>query len=124
MWTPESWKNKPLAQEVAYEDPAAVAAVVEKLGQLPPLVTSWEVERLKSAIAEAQVGKRFVLQGGDCAETLLDCQPGIIANKLKILLQMSMVLVHAGKRPVVRIGRIAGQYAKPRSKPTEDRDGV
>ena len=123
-WTIDSWKDKPLAQEVAYDDPAAVAAVVEKLRTLPPLVTSWEVERLKESIAEAQAGKRFVLQGGDCAETLLDCQPTIIANKLKILLQMSMVLVHAGKRPVVRVGRLAGQYAKPRSKPTEERDGV
>ena len=123
-WTVDSWKGKPLAQEVAYDDPAAVARVVEQLGQLPPLVTSWEVERLKESIAEAQTGKRFVLQGGDCAETLLDCKPGIIANKLKILLQMSMVLVHAGKRPVVRIGRLAGQYAKPRSKPTEERNGV
>jgi 3-deoxy-7-phosphoheptulonate synthase len=123
-WTVDSWKEKPLAQEVAYDDPAAVEAVVAKLGQLPPLVTSWEVERLKQSIAEAQEGKRFVLQGGDCAETLLDCQPGIIANKLKILLQMAMVLVHAGKKPVVRIGRLAGQYAKPRSKPTEERGGV
>ena len=123
-WTIDSWKNKPLAQEVAYDDPAAVDSVVAKLAQLPPLVTSWEVERLKKNIAEAQEGKRFVLQGGDCAETLLDCQPGIIANKLKILLQMAMVLVHAGKKPVVRIGRLAGQYAKPRSKPTEERDGI
>ena len=123
-WTLDSWKEKPFAQEVAYDDPVAVANVVTKLGQLPPLVTSWEVERLKAVIAEAQDGKRFVLQGGDCAETLLDCQPGIIANKLKILLQMSMVLVHAGKKPVVRIGRLAGQYAKPRSKPTEERDGI
>jgi 3-deoxy-7-phosphoheptulonate synthase len=123
-WTIDSWKNKPLAQEVAYDDPAAVDTVVAKLSQLPPLVTSWEVERLKSAIAEAQEGRRFILQGGDCAETLLDCQPAIIANKLKILLQMSMVLVHAGQKPVVRIGRLAGQYAKPRSKPTEERNGV
>lgn len=123
-WTLDSWKHKPLAQEVTYDDPAAVAGVVETLGRLPPLVTSWEVERLKASVAEAQLGKRFVLQGGDCAETLLDCQGGIIANKLKILLQMSMVLVHAGKKPVVRIGRLAGQYAKPRSKPTEEREGV
>jgi 3-deoxy-7-phosphoheptulonate synthase len=123
-WSVDSWKDKPLAQEVSYDDETAVAAVVAKLAQLPPLVTSWEVERLKSSIAEAQAGKRFVLQGGDCAETLLDCQPGIITNKLKILLQMSMVLVHAGKKPVVRIGRLAGQYAKPRSNPTEQREGV
>ncbi len=123
-WTIDSWKAKPLAQEVAYEDPAAVDTVVAQLRELPPLVTSWEIERLKSAVADAQDGKRFILQGGDCAETLLDCKPGIIANKLKILLQMSMVLVHAGQKPVVRVGRLAGQYAKPRSKPTEERGGV
>ena len=123
-WTIDSWKQKPLAQEVAYDDPAAVDSVVQKLRELPPLVTSWEIERLKAAVADAQEGKRFILQGGDCAETLLDCKPGIIANKLKILLQMSMVLVHAGQKPVVRVGRLAGQYAKPRSKPTEEREGV
>ena len=123
-WTIDSWKEKPLAQDVAYDDPAAVETVVEKLRELPPLVTSWEIERLKKAVAEAQEGKRFLLQGGDCAETLLDCKPGIIANKLKILLQMSMVLVHAGQKPVVRVGRLAGQYAKPRSRPTEERGGV
>ncbi|MDB4941735.1 MAG: 2-keto-3-deoxy-D-arabino-heptulosonate-7-phosphate synthase [Labilithrix sp.] len=123
-WTIDSWKGKPLAQEVAYDDPAALTKVVGTLRDLPPLVTSWEIERLKKAVAEAQEGKRFVLQGGDCAETLLDCKPSIITNKLKILLQMSMVLVHAGQKPVVRIGRLAGQYAKPRSKPTEERDGV
>ena len=124
IWQIDSWKDKPLAQEVAYDDPAAVESVVAKLRELPPLVTSWEIERLKSAVADAQLGKRFILQGGDCAETLLDCKPGIIANKLKILLQMSMVLVHAGQKPVVRVGRLAGQYAKPRSKPTEEREGV
>jgi len=123
-WSLDSWKSKPIAQDVAYDDDAALESVTSRLRQLPPLVTSWEVERLKTAIAEAQEGKRFVLQGGDCAETLLDCQPAIIANKLKILLQMSMVLVHAGQKPVVRIGRLAGQYAKPRSNPTEERDGV
>jgi 3-deoxy-7-phosphoheptulonate synthase len=104
-----------------YPDADAVAAACTKLSSLPPLVTSWEIERLKGYIAEAQEGKRFVIQGGDCAETLDECQPTIIANKLKILLQMSLVLVHASKRPVVRIGRFAGQYAKPRSKPTEKR---
>jgi len=123
-WHLDSWKTRPLLQEVAYEDPAALGGVVAKLRELPPLVTSWEVEKLKALIADAQEGKRFVLQGGDCAETLLDCQPTIIANKLKILLQMSVVLVHAGQRPVVRVARLAGQYAKPRSSPTEEREGV
>ncbi len=123
-WRLDSWKDKPHAQGVTYEDPIALAEVVEKLHRLPPLVTSWEVEAPKGQIAEAQEGKRFLLQGGDCAETLADCQPGIIANKLKILLQMSLVLIHASKKPVVRVGRLAGQYAKPRSSPTETRDGV
>ena len=106
-WHADSWKDKPHAQDVSYDDPAALAAVVAKLKMLPPLVTSWEVERLKEQVAEAQAGKRFILQGGDCAETLFDCQPGIIANKLKILLQMSLVLIHAAKKPVVRVGRLA-----------------
>ena len=123
-WTVDSWKDRPFAQEIAYDDPSALAAAVAKLRELPPLVNSWEVEKLKEQVGEAQEGKRFILQGGDCAETLSDCQPGIITNKLKILLQMSVVLVHASKTPVTRIGRIAGQYAKPRSKATEERAGV
>ena len=120
-WSPNSWEQRLQAQEVIYPDRDALAAVVRKLQRLPPLVTSWEVERLKSYIADAQEGRRFLLQGGDCAETLDDCVSGIIANKLKILLQMSLVLIHLGKRPVVRVGRLAGQYAKPRSKPLEVR---
>ncbi|HEY8090114.1 MAG TPA: 3-deoxy-7-phosphoheptulonate synthase class II, partial [Polyangiaceae bacterium] len=90
----------------------------------PPLVTSWEVARLRALLGEAQQGKRFLLQGGDCAETLADCRSSVIADKLKILLQMSLVMVHESKKPVVRVGRFAGQYAKPRSKPIESREGV
>jgi 3-deoxy-7-phosphoheptulonate synthase len=123
-WSAESWKEKPHAQDVSYDDPKQLAAVVERLKVLPPLVTSWEVESLKAQIAEAQQGRRFLLQGGDCAETIADCQPNIIANKLKILLQMSLVLIQASKKPVTRVGRLAGQYAKPRSSPTETRGGV
>ena len=123
-WSPESWKTKPEAQRVAYDDETALAQATAELSSMPPLVTSWEVERLKGFIAEAQEGKRFLLQGGDCAETLADCRPSVITNKLKILLQMSLVLVHGGKTPVIRVGRFAGQYAKPRSSPTETVDGV
>lgn len=123
-WSVDSWKDRPFSQEITYGDTATLDAVVEKLRSLPPLVTSWEVERLKRLVAEAQEGKRFLLQGGDCAETLADCQSGIIANKLKILLQMSLVLILGGKKPVIRVGRLAGQYAKPRSKATEEREGV
>jgi 3-deoxy-7-phosphoheptulonate synthase len=120
-WNPESWKKRTAAQAIHYADPRALEAAVQKLRSLPPLVTSWEIERLKEQLAEAQEGKRFVLQGGDCAETLDDCRPGSITGKLKILLQMSLVLVHGSMRPVVRIGRFAGQYAKPRSQRMETR---
>jgi len=121
VWSPDSWKQRLAAHQTVYEDRAAVERAVEKLRTLPPLVTSWEIERLRSHLAEAEQGKRFLLQGGDCAETLADCRPAIITNKLKILLQMSLVLVHSLKRPVIRVGRLAGQYAKPRSSETETR---
>jgi 3-deoxy-7-phosphoheptulonate synthase len=123
-WTPDSWLRREQAQAVTYPDGAALEAAVTRLRKLPPLVTSWEVEKLRSLIADAQAGKRFLLQGGDCAETLADCQPEFLARKLKILLQMSLVLIHGAKRPVIRVGRFAGQYAKPRSSPIESRDGV
>ena len=110
-WTPHSWKSRVDTQAIEYEDPAALDKAFTRLCELPPLVTSWEIERLKRLLAEAQLGKRFLVQGGDCAETLADCRPRVIANKLKILLQMSLVMVHEGKKPVVRVGRFAGQYA-------------
>lgn len=120
-WSVESWKRRLQAQQVVYSDRAAVERAVSRLKALPPLVTSWEIERLKQQIAEAQEGKRFVLQGGDCAERLEDCRADRVTSKLKILLQMSLVLVYASQKPVVRIGRFAGQYAKPRSSMTETR---
>ena len=123
-WSPNSWQDYPVSQDVSYADAAALAEAKSTLQGLPPLVTSFEVERLKTLLAAAQRGERFVLQGGDCAETLADCNSDSITKKLKIMLQMSMVLVHGRKCPVVRIGRFAGQYAKPRSRPTETRDGV
>lgn len=120
-WTPDSWKGKLSAQQVVYDDREAVEEAVRRLAALPPLVTSFEIEKLKGELAEAQEGKRFVLQGGDCAETLADCRDEVIASKLKILLQMSLVLVHGLKKPVIRVGRFAGQYSKPRSSRTETR---
>src|SRR5450432_3200393 len=122
-WSPDSWMQRPHAQSTRYDDTVDLARVVSRLRRLPPLVTSWEVEQLKSFLADAQQGKRFVLQGGDCAETFDECNPDIITSKLKILLQMSLVLIHGGNLPVVRIGRFAGQYAKPRSNPTENKEG-
>ena len=123
-WTPTSWQNKPAKQQPAYPDNEATANVVSELSRLPPLVTSWEIERLKSLMARAGAGHAFILQGGDCAESFDQCDSSAIAAKLKILLQMSLVLVHATRRAVVRIGRIAGQYAKPRSAEHESRDGT
>jgi 3-deoxy-7-phosphoheptulonate synthase len=124
VWTPDSWKSKIDPQAIPYDDPVALETACARLRELPPLVTSWEIARLKKLLAEAQRGERFLVQGGDCAETLADCRSPIIANKLKILMQMSLVMVHEGKRPVVRVGRFAGQYAKPRSKLVEAREGV
>ncbi len=124
IWTPESWQAKPAVQQPEYPDRDALTAALAELHRLPPLVTSWEVDALKGQLAEAQEGRRFVLQGGDCAESFADCESGLIANRLKVLLQMSLVLVHGLRTRVVRIGRFAGQYAKPRSTDTETRDGV
>jgi len=111
-------------QQPAYPDASVLAEVQDELRALPPLVTSWEIMALKQQLAEAQEGGRFLLQGGDCAENFSDCSPDVISNRLKVLLQMSLVLVHGMRLPVVRVGRFAGQYAKPRSADVETRDGV
>ena len=94
------------------------------LSRLPPLVVSWEIEALRAKLAQAQRGEQFLLQGGDCAESFEDCESDNIARRLKILLQMSLVLLQGLKKPIIRVGRFAGQYAKPRSADTETRDGV
>ncbi|MFZ2873604.1 MAG: 3-deoxy-7-phosphoheptulonate synthase class II [Phycisphaerales bacterium] len=120
-WTPRTWLSRAGAELVAYEDDAALERSVARLASLPPLVTSGEIEKLRGLLAEAEAGKRFVLQGGDCAEALGDCRPDKVTSTLKVLLQMSLVLIHGAKKPVVRIGRMAGQYAKPRSSATERR---
>ena len=123
-WSPDSWKQKPAAQQVAYPDPDAYRQTLDELAQLPPLVTSWEIESLRSQLADAATGRRFLLQGGDCSEIFDECRADIIARKLKILLQMSLVLVYGSKERVVRVGRFAGQYAKPRSSDFETRNDV
>jgi 3-deoxy-7-phosphoheptulonate synthase len=123
-WSPSSWRGRPATQQPAYPDAEALASVQRELGLLPPLVTSWEILALRKQVAEAQEGRRFLLQGGDCAESFSDCESGLISNRLKVLLQMSLVLVHGLRLPVVRVGRFAGQYAKPRSADLETRDGV
>ncbi|HMB52738.1 MAG TPA: 3-deoxy-7-phosphoheptulonate synthase class II [Thermoanaerobaculia bacterium] len=122
-WSPDSWRSRPALQQPTYPDAAAEARAQEELSALPPLVTSWEVETLKEEIAAAARGEGFLLWGGDCAETFADCRPQPITAKLKILLQMSLVLIHGLRLQVTRVGRFAGQYAKPRSSDVETIDG-
>lgn len=120
-WTPTSWQTKTATQQATYPDPDAVARVVAEIARLPPLVTSWEVNALKQKLASAARGEAFLLQGGDCAESFESCDSQTVAGKLKVLLQMSLVLTHGLRKPIVRVGRIAGQYAKPRSADIERR---
>jgi len=123
-WHPASWRGRPATQQPVYSDTAALDDVVAALSRLPPLVVSWEVEALREKLAQAQRGERFLLQGGDCAESFEECESDKIAKKLKVLLQMSLVLLQGLRRPVIRVGRFAGQYAKPRSTDTETREGI
>jgi 3-deoxy-7-phosphoheptulonate synthase len=123
-WHPGSWQQKTALQQPTYPDEQALERAVRRLSQLPPLVTSWEVERLKEKLAEAAYGRRFLLQGGDCAESFDECEGSIIANRLKILLQMSLVLIYGMEKGVIRVGRFAGQYAKPRSSDLQTRNGT
>jgi len=123
-WSPISWQHYPYQQAADYPDPAHLTKVVDQLSQLPPLVTSDEIKKLKQTIARAGRGEIFILQGGDCAESFTECHSDIISNKLKILLQMSLILLHGMQKPITRIGRIAGQYTKPRSSDFETINGV
>lgn len=123
-WSPASWRTRVALQLPTYPDALELETALAELHRLPPLVTSWETLALKQQIAEAQTGARFLLQGGDCAETFSDCESTLISNRLKVLLQMSLVLVHGLRKPVVRLGRFAGQYAKPRSTDGEARNGI
>jgi 3-deoxy-7-phosphoheptulonate synthase len=123
-WHPASWQARLASQQPVYRDTQALDDVVARLSRLPPIVTSWEVEALKDHLAAAQRGEAFLLQGGDCAESFDECTSENIVQKLKILLQMSLVMLVGMKKPVIRVGRMAGQYAKPRSADSETRDGV
>ncbi|MFQ5633024.1 MAG: 3-deoxy-7-phosphoheptulonate synthase, partial [bacterium] len=123
-WTADSWKRCKVLQQPDYPDQESYRAILQKIRHYPPLVSVGEVERLKSQIASAAACQAFILQGGDCAERFIDCNARMIANKLKILLQMSVILTYGIRMPIVKIGRIAGQYAKPRSKTYERVNGV
>lgn len=118
-WSPLSWKDFPIEQMPNYTDKVALEKAFRQLQSYPPLTTSWEIESLRSKLTQVGRGEAFILQGGDCAERFEDCNPKHIVNLMKVLLQMSFILVHEMNLPIVRIGRIAGQYAKPRSSDTE-----
>ena len=119
-WTIDGWRNLPARHQPEYPDPRRLAETLEALSHRPPLVFPGEVERLRAEIASASRGEAFLLQGGDCVERFIDCTPEDITNRLKVLLQMSVILTHAARRPVVRIGRMAGQFFKPRSTEYEE----
>ncbi|APA07178.1 hypothetical protein SS1G_04096 [Sclerotinia sclerotiorum 1980 UF-70] len=123
QWSPSSWTTKPIKQDAIYEDRKIVEKSLSKLQHLPPIVTPTEITRLKESLRDVALGKAFLLQGGDCAELFDYCEENAIESKIKLLLQMSLVLVWGANKKVVRIARMAGQYAKPRSSPTEMVDG-
>lgn len=123
-WNPSSWQQQPCVQAIDYPDASAVDVCMTELATLPPLVTPFGIEQLKSQLAKAAKGEAFLLQGGDCAESYANCREKPITNKLKILLQMSLILIHGLRKPIIRVGRIAGQYAKPRSDGFETQNNI
>jgi len=118
-WEPNSWRKKNIKQVPVYTDSAALEAAEKTLRNYPPLVFAGEARRLKSALADAAAGRAFLMQGGDCAESFAEFHPDNIRDTFRVLLQMSVVLTFAAHRPVIKVGRLAGQFAKPRSEPTE-----
>jgi 3-deoxy-7-phosphoheptulonate synthase len=120
----DTWRSLPALQQPDYPDADAVAAVTAELRGLPPLVFAGECDKLKARMAQVARGEAFLLQGGDCAEAFDQCGADALRGKLRTLLQMAAVLTYAGSIPVVKVGRFAGQYAKPRSSPVERRNGV
>ncbi|MFN8078801.1 MAG: 3-deoxy-7-phosphoheptulonate synthase [Kineosporiaceae bacterium] len=120
----DTWRDLPAAQQPTWPDADALEAVGRELASYPPLVFAGECDELKASLAAAARGEAFLLQGGDCAETFADATADRIRNKIKTMLQMAVVLTYGASMPVVKVGRMAGQYAKPRSKPTETRAGV
>jgi len=123
-WSPQSWRTKPICQVPVYPDAAALTAVETRLRGHPPLVFAGEARNLKAALAEVAQGKAFLLQGGDCAESFAEFHANNIRDTFCVFLSMAMVLTFAVNLPVVKVGRIAGQFAKPRSDDFETRDGV
>ena len=123
-WTPDSWQSKEARHLPSYPDAAALDRVTGILTNFPPLVFAGEAHALKADLAQVAAGKGFLLQGGDCAESFAEFHPNNIRDTFRVLLQMAVVLTFAGKQPVIKVGRMAGQFSKPRSSATEVIDGV
>jgi 3-deoxy-7-phosphoheptulonate synthase len=123
-WSPESWRSKPIVQVPTYSDPAALADVEKQIAGFPPLVFAGEARKLKTHLAQVCAGEAFLLQGGDCAESFAEHSADNIRDFFRVFLQMAVVMTYGAAMPVVKVGRIAGQFAKPRSAPTETIDGV
>src|SRR6202171_3512495 len=123
-WTPDSWRAKPVVQVPDYPDVRVLADVEKQLATFPPLVFAGEARNLKKALARVANGQAFLLQGGDCAESFAEHGANKIRDFFRMFLQMAVVLTYAAASPVVKVGRIAGQFAKPRTSPTEKRDGL
>ena len=123
-WTPNTWRDRPIRQAPAYPDTAKLNDMERKIGKYPPLVFAGEARRLKEQLARVSEGKAFVLQGGDCAESFSDFTANIIRDQFRVLLQMAVVLTFGASVPVVKMGRMAGQFAKPRSSDNETLEGV
>lgn len=122
-WTRDSWRVLPAGQQPDYGDPSTVSSVLRQIESYPPLVSPGEIRVLRRQLAEAEIGRRFLLQGGDCAERFADCTPAAINEKISLLLRFGLVVAGNSGLPVIKVGRIAGQYAKPRSHPHESIDG-
>src|SRR5690242_13175192 len=123
-WSPDNWRACPIAQAPAYPDAAALQAVEAELRAAPPLIFAGEARALKAQLAKVAAGEAFLLQGGDCAESFSEFHANALRDTVKVLLQMAVVLSYAAAVPVVKVARMAGQFAKPRSQPTETIDGV
>ena len=123
-WTPAAWRDLPVVQQPQWPDPAAVQQAEKHLASVPPLVFAGEARQLTDALGEVAGGRAFLLQAGDCAESFSDFSADAIRDKLKVILQMAVVLTYSSGVPVVKVGRIAGQFAKPRSSDTELVNGV
>lgn len=123
QWSRNSWRSIPAEQQPDFGDPVRMASVLKQIESYPPLVSPGEIRALRRQLSEAEIGRRFLLQGGDCAERFADCTPAAINEKIRLLLRLGLVLTNQTGLPVIKVGRIAGQYAKPRSFPFETRDG-